>query len=211
MADDDEIPSVDDFGFLHQIDAFNAKIKQAMTALQRYYPERFVQYLLEAHVHGFMPESPVVNRLALEADEKTGGQRRREIAERMVEAGALSDANLDRMRKRLCEARRERGDLVDVDELVDDVPVPDDDGLLDDETEARLDEIQATMTADDAVASIAMTQLYRLGVFSWGALRMIFAADACSHGVTLEEMIPSEPKTDASEVNADASAADTDG
>jgi hypothetical protein len=199
---DDELPSADDFGLLHQIDGFNAKIKQAMASLRPYYPERFILLLLQAHAHGLMPESPLVNRLALDADERTGGRRRREIAEQMFAAGALSDANLERLRKRLSEARRERGDLVDVDEPVDDDPLPDDDGVFDSETEARLEGVQKVEAADDAVASIAMVTLQRLGVFSWSALRIIVAADTCSHGITVEA-IASELKTDASALKTD--------
>lgn len=201
MADDEGLPSVEDFQFLHEIDVFNAKIKQAVTALERLYPFRFVEMLLLAHAYRLMPESPIVNRLALEADDKTGGAWRPEIAERMVTAGALSDASPKRIRQRLSEARRERGDLVDVDALdeVDEL-----DEHVDEELEDALDKMQEAESEAEATASIAMARLLRLGVFIWEDLKLIVAG-------RLSPPIPSVLKTDASELNADASVLKTDG
>jgi hypothetical protein len=203
VADDDEIASVEDFELLHEIDVFNTKIKQAVTALERNWGRRLPALLLYAHGNAVMPDSPLVTQLALASDERTEGKRRREIAQRMATAGAMEDASLERLRKRLSAARHDRGDLTDADESLE--------NLTDDEFEDEMEVALGAGEDDETLASVVLARLINLGVLSGKAVWRLFdTRDAGRFGVCAR-CDPSESETDASALKTDASAVKTDG
>lgn len=183
-VDDDEIPSVADFELLHDIDTFNAKIKQAITGLHKH-PRELVRVLLRAHEDDMAPAS-TVNRLALQADELTGKKRRPELAQRMVAAGAM-DARPDRLRKRLSEASAVRRGR----DLVDDLEAP---STEEEATRQYLDDLQRTARV--------VLRLVGFGVMAWDVFQDVM--DSIRHvREELQGDPPSEFKTDASAFKTD--------
>jgi hypothetical protein len=122
------IPTAADFRLLGELDEFNKHIKAAVAhLLDRGYHQIFVKWMLRQHesyagVQVLSKHATLVDYVTMHLDERTGGARRRELIERLVEAGALdgeggNDKRHKRLRDRLSNARkwkRERDEVVGV-------------------------------------------------------------------------------------------------
>lgn len=111
------MPTASDFQLLDDLDEFNKHIKAAVALLlSRGYHRLFIKWMLKQHqsyagAQVLASQSPLVDLVTVQVDERTAGARRRELIEALVEAGALNgeggnDKRHKRLRDRLSNARR---------------------------------------------------------------------------------------------------------